>query len=82
MARALNTIITEGKFKGELSIVPRMWDVVLKGLSYDVIANNLHSFVTLLDVGETPTDDLYGACLWEDDNGFCTFTLANYRKTV
>lgn len=59
-----------GKFEGELEIVPRMWDIVLEGLSSDVmIGEQIYSFVCLLAIDE-PVDELYGAMLWEDNNGF------------
>jgi len=67
------TVIRDpGKFQGELSIVPKMWDIALEGLGSDVtVGEETFSFVTVLAVtGEPATDEHYGAMLWEDANGF------------
>lgn len=60
-----------GKFEGELSIVPEMWDVVMEGFSHDVFVDDTeYSFVTLMAIDQQPTEDLYGACMWERSDGF------------
>lgn len=65
-------ITDPGKFEGELSIVPKMWDLVLEGLSADVYfgEGETYSFVCLLAVDEPVNEGLYGACLWERSDGF------------
>jgi hypothetical protein len=68
---AYETIKEPGKFEGELSIVPKMWDLVLEGFGLEVyVGETLYSFVSLYAVDEQPADGLYGACLWERSDGF------------
>ena len=60
-----------GKFEGELSIVPAMWECVLEGFGAEVYSNGvMYSFVCLLSVDEPIDKGLYGACLWERSDGF------------
>lgn len=68
----MDTIRDPGKFEGELSIVPKLWDMALEGLGCDVIVGDeTFSFVTVYAVTQEPvTDEHYGAMLWEDANGF------------
>lgn len=71
------TIREPGKFEGELAIVPKMWDIALEGFACDVFVGNVqYSFVTVCSVEQDSTDEngcvdgLYGACLWEREDGF------------
>lgn len=68
---AFDVIREPGKFEGEFSIVPKMWDLTLEGLGAEVyIGDTLYSFVTLLSVDVEPTADYFGAVLWERSDGF------------
>lgn len=80
-------IYEPGKFEGELAIVPRMWEVVLDGFSHDVyVDGTAYSFVSLLAVDEPTTEGLYGAMLWETDQGFVMSqwfeTEADYKAKI
>lgn len=71
MTATYSRISEPGKFEGELSIVPKMWEIVLEGFSADVyLHDRVYSFVSLIAVDEPTNNGLYGAMLWEDENGF------------
>lgn len=80
-------ITDPGKFEGELSIVPKMWDLVLEGGSADVcFEDETYSFVCLLAVDEPVNDGLYGAMLHERSDGFVIATWfrteADYKTAM
>jgi hypothetical protein len=87
MKMTIEIIHEPGKFEGELSIVPQMWDIALEGFGAEVyVGDTLYSFVTLPAIGLEPTGDLFGARLWERSDGFvCSewySTEAEYNAAI
>lgn len=69
--RGYQRITDPGKFEGELSIVPKMWDLVLEGLSADVFfgEGETYSFVCLLAQGQEANE------LQDQLDGLDTYTF-------